>query len=304
MIDLKEKMKDLGYGSIEKKVNENFKEAMQDAEFCQFVKEIPLEEEVLKNYTLTLQEAYLEHQHCKECSNIMECKNKVIGYAYSFKVVDGMLFFPYLPCLFKRDLEEKNSYQKYITTFGGKKNLPCGFSEVETKYASRKETVLWLLSFLKKYKKERKGKGLYLHGSFGGGKSYLVTALFTELAKEKVESVIVFWPEFLRNLKSSFESDFEQKINKIKKAPLLLIDDIGAENTTAWNRDEILCPILQYRMDHALSTFFTSNLDLKLLEEHLSNSKSGVEEMKARRVLSRIEQLTDVLEMNHTNLRK
>ena len=108
----------------------------------------------------------------------------------------------------------------------------------------------------------------------------------------------------MRNLKSSFESDFEQKINKIKKAPLLLIDDIGAENTTAWNRDEILCPILQYRMDHALSTFFTSILDLKLLEEHLSNSKSGVEEMKARRVLSRIEQLTDVLEMNHTNLRK
>lgn len=304
MIELKEKMRDLGYSSIEKKVNENFKEAMQDIDFRKFVGNLSLEDDVLKNYITTLQESYLECQHCKDCSNIMECKNKVMGYVYSPKVVDDMLFFPYLPCRFKKELERKTASHKYITTFGGRASLPDGFSAVETKYANRKETVLWLLTFLKKYKKEKKGKGLYLHGSFGGGKSYLITALFAELAKDQVESVIVFWPEFLRNLKSSFESDFEQKIVKMKKTPLLLIDDIGAEATTPWNRDEILCPILQYRMDHELSTFFTSNLDLKMLEEHLGSSKSGVEEVKARRVLSRIEQLTDVLEMNHTNMRK
>ena len=30
---------------------------------------------------------------------------------------------------------------------------------------------------------------------------------------------------------------------------MLLLDDIGAENVTAWGRDEVLGPLLQYRME-------------------------------------------------------
>ena len=94
-------------------------------------------------------------------------------------------------------------------------------------------------------------------------------------------------------------------LNKtIKNVEILLIDDIGAEKVTEWNRDEILCPLLQYRMDNHLTTFFTSNLSLKELESHLSNSKQGVDLVKARRIISRIEQLTDSKEMISKNLRK
>ena len=56
-------------------------------------------------------------------------------------------------------------------------------------------------------------------------------------------------------------------------------------------------------MDNNLTTFFTSNLNLKELEAHLSNSKNGVEEVKAKRIISRIEQLTEDLEMISKNLR-
>ena len=50
-------------------------------------------------------------------------------------------------------------------------------------------------------------------------------------------------------------------------------------------------------MDNNLTTFFTSNLNMKELETHLSNSKSGVDEVKAKRIISRIEQLTNDIEM-------
>ena len=80
--------------------------------------------------------------------------------------------------------------------------------------------------------------------------------------------------------------------------------DSMAEGLTAYNRDEILCPLLQYRMDNNLTTFFTSNLNMKELECHLSNSKNGVDEVKARRIISRIEQLTVNLQMISKNLRK
>ena len=129
----------------------------------------------------------------------------------------------------------------------------------------------------------------------------MISAIFNELAKSNYKSSIIFWPEFLRQV---FDDDFSKKYEYVKKVPLLLIDDIGAEGLTAWNRDEILCPLLQYRMDNNLTTFFTSNLTIKELESHLSNSKSGVDEVKAKRIISRIEQLTEDLQMISENLRK
>ena len=78
----------------------------------------------------------------------------------------------------------------------------------------------------------------------------------------------------------------------IKKVPLLLIDDIGAENVTLWGRDEILGTILQYRMEEGLTTFFTSNLTYEELESALSLSKGKVDSLKATRIMERIKNLT------------
>ena len=105
-------------------------------------------------------------------------------------------------------------------------------------------------------------------------------------------------------MKTSFQTDFKEKYEKVKKSPLLLIDDIGAENTTAWGRDDILCPLLQYRMEEGLTTFFTSNLDIKSLEGHFEVTKDSVQEMKAKRLIERVKQLTIDMEMISNNLRK
>ena len=146
-------------------------------------------------------------------------------------------------------------------------------------------------------------KGLYLSGSFGSGKTYLIAALFNELAKKDISSALVYYPELLRTLKSSFQTDYEEKFNYIKTVPLLLIDDIGAENTTSWSRDEVLGPILQYRMEEELPTFFTSNLTLKELEANLSTTSDGVSKVKAKRIVERIKQLTTSLELVSKNRR-
>ena len=91
---------------------------------------------------------------------------------------------------------------------------------------------------------------------------------------------------------------------KIKKVPLLLIDDIGAENSTAWARDEVLAPILQYRMEEKLPTFFTSNLTIDELENHLSEANNKVDKIKARRIIERVKQLTIKEELISENRRK
>jgi primosomal protein DnaI len=169
---------------------------------------------------------------------------------------------------------------------------------------SRFSVIKKLKDFIDNYMNKKPTKGLYLHGSFGGGKTYLISAMFNELAKKDIKSVIVYWPELLRSLKEAFNSDdYETMFSRIKKAPLLLIDDIGAENLTSWGRDEILGSILQYRMQEELPTFFTSNLNIKELEEHLSFSNGRVDKVKARRIIERINQLTEDIEMISENKR-
>ena len=169
---------------------------------------------------------------------------------------------------------------------------------------NRKEVILWISKFIKEYDSKKKQKGLYLNGSFGCGKTYLVAACFNELAKKKVKSAIVYWPEFLRSLKESFDDDFKEKFNYIKNIELLLIDDIGAENVTQWGRDEILGTILQYRMENNLTTFFTSNLNYDELESALSISKGKVDSLKATRIMERIKNLTISINLIGENRRK
>ena len=157
---------------------------------------------------------------------------------------------------------------------------------------NRKQIITWLTKFIHEYDSKKKIKGLYLNGNFGCGKTYLISATFNELSKRGIKSAIIYWPEFLRSLKESFSDDFKEKFNYIKKVPLLLIDDIGAENVTLWGRDEILGTILQYRMEEGLTTFFTSNLTYEELESALSLSKGKVDSLKATRIMERIKNLT------------
>ena len=114
---------------------------------------------------------------------------------------------------------------------------------------------------------------------------------------------MVYYPELLRSLKSSFGTNYEEKFTKLKTVPLLLLDDIGAENTTNWSRDEVLAPLLQYRMEEHLATFFTSNLTKEELEITLSSTNNGVDKIKSRRIIERINQLTVDLELISKNRR-
>ena len=131
----------------------------------------------------------------------------------------------------------------------------------------------------------------------------MLSACLNELAKQNYKSTIVFWPEFLRDLKASFQNDYSEKFEIVKHSPILLIDDIGAEVITAWARDEIFCPLIQYRMEQKLPTFFTSNLTLEQLKEHFSCTKDGIDEIKAGRIIERIKQLTTYMELISKNLR-
>lgn len=290
---------------LENKLVASFLEAQKDDTFKNFVEKIKLPIEELSKYTSILEECATEYERCAHCKGLAACKNKIEGYAYLPRINNKKLEFGYKPCKYMQKKEEENKYLKNVYCVDIPKEIrEAKMKEIYAEDPNRFETIKWLKNFIKSYEKNPNQKGLYLNGTFGSGKTYLIAAMLNELAKNGVKSGIIFWPDFLRNLKSKFQSNYEEEINYIKKLPILCIDDIGAETTTSWSRDEVLCPIVQYRMQEHLPTFFTSNFDYQKLEKHFSTSKDGVEEVKAKRIIERIIQLTEPIEMISENLRK
>jgi len=296
----------LGFkNKINDELEKTFDANMKDEDFKKLVDKLHLPKEKLIKYTSSLEESAKTYKRCLECKNILECPLQMSGYAYLPKVVDGNISFSYQACKFRKKLDAKNEYLKNVYLFEMPKEIKeASMDKLYKNDSKRIETLEWIYKFINNYADNNHQKGLYLYGNFGCGKTYMIAALFNELAKSGVKSAIVYWPEFIRNLKTSFQTDFNEKFETVKKVKLLLIDDIGAESTSSWGRDEILGPILQYRMQESLPTFFTSNLNYQALEQHLSSSKEGIDEIKARRILERIEQLTDNITLISKNYRK
>lgn len=284
--------------------------ARKDNNFKDFVDSINLSDEKLMKHTSLLEDSFKEFSNCKNCKGLASCKNNINGYCYLPIVNDSDISFSYVSCKYKNAYIKDTNYLSNVTSFDIPREIrEARIKDIYTDDNNRTNVIKWILNYIKDYKKGIIGKGLFLHGNFGCGKTYLISAMINELAKSNVKSVIVYWPEYLRSLKSSYSSsssdEFKNKFNEIKYAPLLLIDDLGAEGVTAWSRDEVLGTVLQYRMQEGLPTFITSNLNINELEDHLSiTTNKNLEKVKARRIIERVKQLTIDIEMISKNNRK
>ena len=284
----------------------SYMDACSNKDFYNYVSNLPIEENTLIKYTSTLEESFKEFENCKNCKSLSNCKNKIKGYKFVPEKTNNNITFSYTACERKIKQDEKNKYLENIKYYDISTDLSkASFKDVYKDDKKRVPILKYMTEFIKDYTKGNKPKGIYLNGNFGSGKSYLIGALFNELAKLDYQSAIIYFPEFLRSLKASFNSsiEYQERFEYIKKVPLLLIDDIGAEKLTDWARDEILGSILQYRMDFNLPTFFTSNLTINELENHLQITNGVTDKVKARRIIERIKYLTDEITLISINRR-
>jgi len=135
---------------------------------------------------------------------------------------------------------------------------------------------------------------MYVSGLFGAGKTYILAAMANELAKLGREITFVYYPDMVRELKSSIGTDnFESKIDALKRTEILFIDDIGGESPNGFIRDEVLGPILQHRLFDQLPTFFSSNMKSKVLIDAMAKDASNSEKTKSTRIVERIKRLTE-----------
>lgn len=266
-----------------------------------------LTEEMIERSLMTLFDFADQSHNCNNCRSLHDCQNLLPGYHPKLAVGKSTIDIYYERCPLKVMDDERRKSEKLIKSMYVPRDIiNATFADIDLQDSGRLEAVDRAAQFVENYSPDGRQKGLYFYGKFGVGKSYLLGAIANELAKKKIPSMIVYLPELFRELKGSIgDSTLNEKIENIKSQPILMIDDIGAETMSSWTRDELLGPILQFRMQEYLPTFFSTNFDYGELEHHLTYTQRGEEEkMKARRILERIRFLTDPVLVDGPNRRR
>jgi len=286
--------------SLNKELIKEYKENLKDEAFKSLVNALKLDENNGSKNSSILMDSVCELKNCSNCKGLYECTNKVTGHYLYPKKIENIIDIGYVPCKYKKEndklLELRNTASKEL--------INARFKDIDITDKNRVKLIKWLKEFYDNYDGIKDLKGLYLHGVFGSGKTYLVYALLNELKiNKKVDYEAIYYPEVLKKLKEDWDT-YNSKIERYSNVPILLLDDIGAEQVSEWGRDEVLGTILQNRMNNHLTTFFTSNLTTEELEYHLSLTKSSMDKVKARRIIERVKQLTTDLELITDNKRK
>lgn len=236
-----------------------------------------------------------EKNHCLDCNGLSECKQDNEGFEPVISFQQGILLRKYKKCNFLKNKINQSDDETRINAM----HLPTSILEASledfdfSRGKNRTEIHNKLMNFIKAFNRGEKPKGMYLWGQNNVGKTYCLSALAKELMKNKINVVIAYYPDLVREFKSRVQDNsVEAVISKLKQVEVLMLDDIGGEGDSSWVRDEILGPILQYRLLDKKPTFFTSNYSRQqLAEKHFAKFRDN-DSVRAVRIVTRIKELT------------
>ena len=109
---------------------------------------------------------------------------------------------------------------------------------------------------------------LLLMGTYGCGKTHLAAAIANKVLELGIPTLFLTVPDLLDWLRYSYgshEGSFEERFEEIRNIGLLVLDDLGTQNTTPW-AEEKLYQILNHRYTHHLPTVITTNQELRIIE--------------------------------------
>lgn len=114
-------------------------------------------------------------------------------------------------------------------------------------------------------------KGIRLVGTYGCGKTHLAAAIIHRLAENGIGGVFVVVPELLRAIRKSYNQpgeDTEKLMGAAEEAPLLVLDDLGAEKPSDWVREQLYV-IINRRYENMLPTIVTTNCSTQELVDRI-----------------------------------
>ncbi len=283
-------------------IDELIKDTLRDKDVKDFVNSQNISKEIFNDNINVFLSFLVKKEKCQVCHSLDECTQSVMGYQAVLDNDDGVVNLANKPCAYQKaylNITNKNKFLKLI----------CADNELlkhDELYINpnRQNVLAEIKKFLVAYTNKKPTNGLYIHGPYGCGKTYLIAYLASELVDKGHQVVFAYYPDLVRKLKSSIGKEtFEELINELKKAEILILDDFGGETPNSFIRDEVLLPILQERMQKKMPVFMTSNLNPETLMDHLSEGTRDIDKNRASRVFERIRVLMKFISLEDKNYR-
>lgn len=273
---------------------EQTKQILADEDVRQFISENNIEKEMAIKYLSQFKEYFkyrdkgLNGKYPK-----LKFKHNQILVGYEFSKEDEQRI---------KDGVRKGIVRDYVTS--KTKGVTFDDIEVDPTNAFLKKQ---LIELVENYRYGDSQNGLWIHGKVGIGKTYMVSAMANSLASKGAGVVFVNWLNTITQITDSYSyrnhesHEKEYQINKLSKAEILIIDDIGTEKSSQHNLKDVLYQILENRTNALKPTFFTSNYSIAEYEEINANN---VGRMDAERLTERIEMLAKEIRLTGENKRK
>ncbi len=113
---------------------------------------------------------------------------------------------------------------------------------------------------------------LVLAGPSGCGKTHLAAAIANYRIANNHPAFYITTPDLLDRLRSSFspnsEMPYDEFFEQVRNAPLLILDDLGAQSSTPWAKEK-LEQVLNHRFNSELPTVIVVITPIEELDERL-----------------------------------
>ena len=133
---------------------------------------------------------------------------------------------------------------------------------------------------------EEPQKWLFFSGDTGVGKTHLATAIASMQIELNRSFIFKFVPDLMDEMRNALAQNNHQSsyrmLDNLKETPLLILDDLGSQNATAW-AEEKLYQLIVHRHEREMPTVVTSRL---MLDE--PNESYGFSPKYSKALMSRL----------------
>ncbi len=113
---------------------------------------------------------------------------------------------------------------------------------------------------------------IVLSGASGCGKTHIAAAVVNRMLERGEPALFMVVPDLLDHLRAAYdpnaEMGYDELFERVRNAPLLVLDDLGAQSATPWAQEKLF-QIINHRFNTRLPTIVTTNLAPDQIDDRL-----------------------------------